>query len=405
MRDLCIWVLLQAWLSLPLSWSHCWSAAQSSPLPISPNLYAVIVGVSQYKDNRFNLKMAARDAAEVEAFFKERRRLFSDFRVIVLTDERATRAKVAQALRSGLADAGKEDIAIIYLAGHGSEHPKAAGEYYFWPYDVDPDNLFGTAILMNDPNLFKTIRSENVLLIADSCTSGGYLSGLRAGKDFATAASFNKFSRVSGRFGISSCGPQEIASELPKFGAGLFTFFLLKGLRGGAEADRRGIITVKNLFDYASQHTRQESSGRQNPQLYCEKGAEATAPVFPVPVYRRGLHIDVKFFYEDEQQRVRLLTPDTELKSGQRVGVAFKADQDCYAHLSCGGILLDKWDDSFQIPSSPAVTVSLLAAKSTGSRREKEGAGTCSTTTRGTRQFILWREESAIRSWRISTTS
>jgi hypothetical protein len=205
-------------------------------------------------------------------------------------------------------------------------------EYYFWPHDVRQENLFGTAVLMNDPRLYRNIKSERVLLLADSCMSGGYLSGLASSGNPAQP-SFPGFRDVKGRFGISAAAADERAIEPPVFGNGLFTFFLLKGLRGDARTSSGGIITVQELFSYVAEKMREATLGRQNPQLFCAQGTAEKTPVYLVPQYSQALNIKVEYFYEDVNGDAMPLSNDEALASGQHVGLAFRADADCYVHV------------------------------------------------------------------------
>ncbi len=306
------------------------------------DLYAVIIGIDKYKDPSNNLELAAKDAKDIHTFLNERKHLFANIRTKLLLDKEATRAGVLGALKDHLQQARSGDIVLIYLSGHGSPDKKTPGKYYFWPHDVDENDLSGTAVWMNDPDLLGKIRSERVLLVADACHSGGYLSGLARGKKEPVGLLLTDFDKVFGRFGISAAGPKEIAIEQPIFGNGIFTFHFLRGIRGAADTDNNGVVTVRELFDYASSETKKATIGKQNPQLYCVKGEADKTPVYMVPVYSKGLNIELKFFYEDEQEQVKLLTDNSVLKSGQHLGVAFKPDADCFVHILW-------WDSSGQV--------------------------------------------------------
>jgi len=306
------------------------------------DLYAVIVGINKYKDPSNNLELAGKDAKDIYTFLNERKHLFANIHIKLLLDEKATRTSVIRALKDDLQPARREDIVLIYLSGHGSRDKTRAGNYYFWPHDTDENDLSSTAVWMNDPSLFRGIGSERVLLIADACHSGGYLSGLARGKTTPRELLLTDFTKVFGRFGISAAGPKEIALEKRTFGNGLFTFHFLRGIRGAADRDNNGIVTVQELFDYASSQTKKSTQGKQNPQLYCVKGQADQTPVYMVPVYSKGLNIELKFFYEDEEEQVKLLTENSVLKSSQHLGVAFKPDADCFVHILW-------WDSSGQV--------------------------------------------------------
>jgi len=307
-------------------------------------LYALVVGIDSYRDKEMNLKLAAKDARDVSDFLKERQHLFSRADVKVLLNRDATRENISRAFKDQFRPARKEDVVIIYVAGHGTAHPPRSSNFYFLPHDLDRSRIPETSLLMNDRNLFQHTGSDRMLLVADACTSGGYLSGLARGIPPTADEYLPVFKNLFGRFGMSAAGPGEIAEESPKFGNGIFTFFFLRGLRGAADVDRDGVITVKELFEYVASETRKETKGRQNPQLYSVKGEADKTPVYMVPVFATGIKIDLKFFYEDDDGKVRLLGNESVLKSKQHVGIAFKSDADCYVHILW-------WDSSGQVGS------------------------------------------------------
>jgi hypothetical protein len=302
------------------------------------SLHAVVAGINEYKDPKLNLKLAAKDSKDIATFLSEREHLFARQDITLLLDHHATKAAITGALdRLKLAD--RDDIVLIYLSGHGTARDNL---YYFAPHDMDLEHPSETGLLMSDRSIFRDMKSERVLLVADSCHSGGYLSSLERGLGQTAREILLQAFSTYGRFGISAAGPDELAVESPKFNNGMFTFFFLKGLRGSAHKTREGVITVQSLYDYVASSTAQESNGKQNPLLYSAKGKSQTTPVFMVPVYEQGLTIDLKFFYEDENSNVKLLTEDSILKSGQRVGVAFKPHSHCYVQILW-------WDTSGQM--------------------------------------------------------
>jgi len=303
-------------------------------------LHALIVGVGRYQDTNIPaLSRADRDAKDFYSFIKERENLFTKVNLTVLMNEEATRPNVVRGLRQNLGKADKDDIVIIYLSGHGLTEPDVANEFYFGTHDARLDNLFGTALLMNDTNLFKGIKSNNVLLLTDACHSGGFNPGL----DRLIAKSANKFfsifDGVQGRIAISSSRPEEESFEKLVFGNSIFTHFLLKGLRGAAVPDfGNGVVTVNDLYGYVRENTRLASQGLQNPQLYAAKGVAEATPAFLVPKSANPLEIKAQFFYEDEGKDIKPLTNDSVLKSGQNIGVAFRSQENSFVYIF--------WNDS-----------------------------------------------------------
>ena len=229
--------------------------------------------------------------------------------------------------------AGKDDFVLIYLSGHGAADPALPNEYYFVTYDTQLDNLFASAVMMNDQNLFKGIDTDKVLLVADACHSGGFSPGLQKSIATETDKFFSLFRNVQGRLSILSSKPDEKSYEEPKYGNSIFTHYLLKGLRGECnKGSKTGVVTAKELYDYVYNHTKDATGGLQHPQIYSAKGQEDT-PVFRTPTFDRELKIKTEFFYEDENKQVRPLKDGATLKSGDHVGIAFRSESDCYVYI------------------------------------------------------------------------
>lgn len=322
-------------LAIVLMSCFTFTSAHGDDLSLSKSaLYAVVVGVRQFQDpNVPPLRISDKDAKDFYQLLKESEKYFASAHLTLLLNEDATRASVSKALREGLLGAKRNDIVIVYFSGHGMADEKLPNEYYFITYDTQMDNLFASALMMNDKNLFKGIDTDRVLFVADACHSGGFSPGIQKSISKETDRFFSLFNTISGRIGILSSRPDEESFEKPKFGNSIFTHYLLKGLRGEAARESRdGLISAKALYDYVYDQTKKATRGRQHPQLYAAKGSEQT-PIFAAPTFSQDLKVKVTFYYEDENRQVKPITEGAHLKSGQRVGVAFRPETDCYVYI------------------------------------------------------------------------
>jgi uncharacterized caspase-like protein len=145
--------------------------------------WAVVIGVGQYENTDIpGLRYAVPDAeaiAEVltgAAGFKKEH-------VLLLTDKTAkppSLRNIKWALGTFLArSAGKEDTVLIFYAGHGAPEVDPRGiegdglAKYLAPTDADPEDLFSTALPMDDlQTIFSRIESERVVVFLDTCYSG-----------------------------------------------------------------------------------------------------------------------------------------------------------------------------------------------------------------------------------------
>ncbi len=312
-----------------------------------PNLFAVIVGIGEYDDPRIWLaRNATDDARDVQTFIEEQqstKKLFRRIYLKALHDSNATKNEVKRTLKRLLTSAQRDDVVIVYLAGHGTW--ASNDRHYFLPYDADKDDIERTAIAMDDPDLFRDVVSERILLVADTCNSGGFLPTMGDGVKRRSSQLPQIPAQARGRFVMSAAGPDEDALSSPDFRRGLFTYYFLKGLRGEALEKSKGRrITVQALFDYVREHTQRAArklGATQTPCLFDPAKLASTTPVYLTERFEKELNIPVKLFCEDEGN-LKEITNESILKSGQHFGIAFRPDADCYVHIFC-------WDTSGQV--------------------------------------------------------
>ena len=97
-------------------------------------MWVLSVGVSQYADPALNLNFADNDAISVADALREQqqRRVYGAVQTRVLTNEQVTRESILSGIREFIAEAQPNDIATIFLAGHGVRD-LLTGTYYFLP--------------------------------------------------------------------------------------------------------------------------------------------------------------------------------------------------------------------------------------------------------------------------------
>jgi hypothetical protein len=258
-------------------------AAAEGQTPVSPSTpvgqrWAVVVGISRYQHGGRdlpNLRYADRDA---EAFYhfllSPAGGNFPRSHVRFLENETATLAGLKDALFVFLQNAIEEDLVIIYFAGHGAPEPGNPKNLYLLTYDSDPGRLPSTSFPMWDVEtaLSRYIKAQRVVLIADACHSAG-VSGDFATRDITVQANpINQYLTQLARSGkgraiftASEAGEQSEESRNWGGGHGVFTYYLLEGLRGKADANGDGIVTLGEAIDYTDEHVRRDTKSKQHP--------------------------------------------------------------------------------------------------------------------------------------------
>ena len=237
-------------------------------------VYAVVIGIDKYK-NLPPLKYAVNDAREFYRYLTEVNRVPKDH-VWLLLDEEATLDKLRRTLGTLLRrSAGKEDTVIIFLAGHGATETDASSpdgdglEKYILPINADPMDLYSSAMPMSEvARIFQRISSERLVFIGDTCYSGasGGRTILAGGTRATVSGTFlERLSQGKGRVILTASDANEVSVEKDELGHGVFTYYLLEGLRGKADVDGDGVITVDEVYRYVSAKVPQATGQDQHP--------------------------------------------------------------------------------------------------------------------------------------------
>ena len=240
--------------------------------------WAVIIGISDYRysgPKLTNLRYADRDA---EAFYRFLQTPhgggFARDHMVFLKNKEATLQNIRDALFVFLKQAIEEDLVILYFAGHGAPEPDKPENLYLLTYDTDPERIASTAFPMWDIEiaLDRHINSRRVVFFTDACHSAGVAGGvaLRAG-----TAGDNLINRYLSQLATSGEGRAIFtASEAGEFsqeserwggGHGVFTYHLLEGLKGAADMNDDGIVTLGEIMDYVDENVRRDTKSCQHP--------------------------------------------------------------------------------------------------------------------------------------------
>ena len=238
------------------------------------DIWAIVIGINQYLNTR-NLNYAVNDAQAFKDYLKDYVGI-PDERIFYLANQEATKLKIESLLGTKIKQkASRDDTVIIFYAGHGAVEPDPSNldgdgfEKYLLPYDANLKDLYSTSISMNDiKTIFSRILADRLIFIADTCYSGA--SGGRTIMSTKTRANlsekfYERISKGKGRVIISSCSANEISKEDDTLQHGIFSYYMLEGLRGQSDQDGDGIITVSELFSYISRKVPEASAQDQHP--------------------------------------------------------------------------------------------------------------------------------------------
>jgi WD40 repeat protein len=234
---------------------------------VAPKLYVLAVGVSNYSDSSLNLMYAAKDARDVSSLWQQQAGgLYRQVEVRTLTDSDAT----LQAIRDGLfwleEQVTANDMAIIFIAGHGINDN--TGLLHFAPYDVDVSRLRRTGLPATEIVDTVSYLQGRVIYFMDACHSGNLdfvrrsLGGVDLNRHIQDLSAAE-----TGAVVFSSAAGSQFALESPQWGNGAFTRAKIEGLRGAADYNRDGAVSVNELNLYVSEAVKALTNNQQTPVM------------------------------------------------------------------------------------------------------------------------------------------
>ena len=154
---------------------------------------------------------------------------------------------------------GSQDTVYIFFAGHGQ--PDRTDRVYLMPYDADPaaPNVLGIRSDTFLEDVAARISPSNLLMFIDACHSASIYSPggtVRADDENVVRDVRSKWTEVFGkqkgaRLAFLSAASRQKSWEDRKLRHGLFTWYLVEGMRGRADTSpANGLVTAGEVRRY-----------------------------------------------------------------------------------------------------------------------------------------------------------
>jgi hypothetical protein len=254
---------------------------------------ALIVGVSRYAEPSIDLAYAADDARALYRQITDPALGPAAFRaedVRLLVDGQATVSAVNTGLREFLRRARESDFVLFFFAGHGAPDPNHPQDLYLLAHDTRPQDIAGTGLLMRHVReALAAIPAHDVLILTDACHSAGIADPGGRGVEVNPIhqAFLEKMMHASGGLAIFTASEAaQLSQEDARWGHhGVFTHFLLEGLRGAADQNGDQIVSLGELMEYVREHVRRATRDAQIPAIGATSFDRTTplAVVAPAP--------------------------------------------------------------------------------------------------------------------------
>ncbi|MBC8199735.1 MAG: caspase family protein [Desulfobacteraceae bacterium] len=225
------------------------------------NNVALIIGISDYREKLIpTVKYAARDA-EIIAKYLEKLGGIPRSNIKLLTDDTATKSDIEAYSEDWLPRRVNQDSTVfIYYAGHGTPDPQGR-EAYIVPYEGHPDFPSKLYPLKKMYESLNKLPAKDVIVMLDSCFSGAKGRSItREGARPITISIENPVLSGGKITVIAGSTGNQISSDYDKVQHGLFTYYLLRGIRGEADINRNDVVELGELYRYVRTNVSEKAS-------------------------------------------------------------------------------------------------------------------------------------------------
>lgn len=257
--------------------------------------HALVIGVGTHQfAAQADVPITKADASAVAAILCDPNACgYPPTQVKFIHDEGATKAGILTALDALAQRVGEKDTVFLFYAGHGALGTQS--NYYLVSHDAqvkDKRIVEGTGV--SEAELLaklRAIKAQRMVLIFNACHAGHLSPTLTL--EPPTLAASNPAADIAaallgtgeGRIILTACREEQV-SYIGKGPLTIFTQALVDGLRGKGVANRKGFISLFNLYEYLHDTVKETVETtlqhRQEPELTVLKGVGA----FAVALYK-----------------------------------------------------------------------------------------------------------------------
>jgi WD40 repeat protein len=256
----------------------------SSAEMLKPKLYALVVGVSAYRDPSLALTFPAKDARDFAAALQNQKgNLYSEVNVRLLPDDKATSNAIKDGFDWLTKQVTSRDVGVVFLAGHGMLDERE--RFYFLAADSEIERLRATALPREEIQDALDALAGKALLFLDACHAGAMgAAARRSALDInSVVQDFSRSERGVITFAAST--GRQVSLEEKAWNNGAFTKAVVEGLgtlgtKGLADLRGDGRITASLLDAYVTDRVKTLTHGAQSPVMI----RPATVPDFTLAV-------------------------------------------------------------------------------------------------------------------------
>jgi hypothetical protein len=236
------------------------------------NAYAIVIGIENYRQKLPRADFATADAKSFTEYLTKVMG-YPEENVITLANDHAALGDFVKYFEKWLPNnVEKGGTVFVYYSGHGTPDLRTGGAYLV-PYDGDPAFITETGYsLKRMYDALGKLPAKEIIVALDSCFSGA------GGRSVIAKGARPLVMNLQGSVALSrnitvlsASSGEQISSTYDEKGHGLFTYFLLKGIKNEAVIKPDGSLKMDDLFGYIKPRVeriaRKQYNNEQTPQL------------------------------------------------------------------------------------------------------------------------------------------
>jgi len=235
------------------------------------NSYAIVIGIESYRQKLPAADFAVQDAKLVTEYLTKVMG-YPEENIVTVLNDHATKGDFEKYFEKWLPNNVEKDSTVfVYYSGHGAPNPKS-GSAYLVPYDGDPSFIDETGYsLKRMYAALGKLPAKEVIVALDSCFSGAGGRSVLAKGARPLVMNLNTAPPAKNMTVLAASSGEQISSTYDEKGHGLFTYFMLKGIRNEDVVKQDGSLDIPALFDYVKPQVqsiaRKKYNNEQTPQL------------------------------------------------------------------------------------------------------------------------------------------
>jgi hypothetical protein len=239
---------------------------------LNKNSYAIVVGIEQYRQKLPKADFAVSDAQAMTGYLTKVLG-YPEENVVTLTNDHAALGDFVKYFEKWLPNNVEQGSRVfVYYSGHGAPNAKT-GDAYLVPYDGDPSFIDQTGYpLRRMYDALGKLPAKEIVVALDSCFSGAGGRSVLAEGARPLVMNLQRSLPLSKNITVlAASSNDQISSTYKEQGHGLFTYFLLKGIKDESVVRQDGSLAVGDLFGYLKPQVeriaRKQYNNEQTPQL------------------------------------------------------------------------------------------------------------------------------------------